>query len=158
MKFPKKCVVDTNVPVVSNLAKHPDPKSDINEDSILKCIEAIESVKNNNALVLDSDDIIFNQYRKNFDNNRYGNFGVGDYFYLWVRDNLYSFPAEDRVIVTKNGDTFNEFPKNEELKNFDPSDKIFIAVANKHKNKPPVLQGVDSKWWGYKDILESIGI
>jgi len=161
MKFPKKCVVDTNIPIVANMARHPDPNSEVDDNSILKCLDAIEHVRTNNTLVLDNDDVIFSQYHKNFSEQiqgRYGNLGAGDYFYLWVRDNRYNFPEEDRVAVLKIGDSYAEFPQNEELKGFDPSDKIFIAVANKHKDKPPILQGTDSKWWGYKEIFESIGM
>ena len=143
MKFPRKCIVDTNVPVVSNLIRHPDPDFDIDDESILKCIEAIEYVKENNALVLDCDDEIFNQYRENLSKNQYGNLGAGDLFFMWVRDNRYTFSEDDRVSVSKEGDTYVEFPKDEELERFDPSDRIFIAVANKHKDKPPILQGTE---------------
>ena len=161
MKFPRKLLVDTNVPIVSNMIKYPGANSDIDDKSILNCIEAIEYVRENNALVLDSDDVIFNQYSERFSKdiqNRYGNLGAGDYFFLWVRDSRFSFPKEDRVAVSKIGDSYAEFPQNEELKNFDLSDRIFVAVANKHKDKPPILQGTDSKWWGYKEIFETIGI
>lgn len=161
MRFSKKCIVDTNVPIVANQVKHPVPDSDIDYHSILKCIEAIQYVKENSALVLDSNNEIFIQYNSNFSKNiqnRYGNLGAGDYFYLWVRDNRYSFPEENLVPVSKIGDSYVEFPHNDELKKFDVSDKVFIAVANKHEDKPPVLQGTDCKWWGYKEILERIGI
>jgi hypothetical protein len=161
MKLPKKCIVDTNVPLTSNLIKYPDPNSDIDNGSILKCIDAIEQVKEGNALVLDSEDEIFDQYRQSFSKHiqdRYGNLGSGDYFYLWVRDYRFSFPKEDMVKVVKSGDSYVEFPQNKELQNFDPSDRIFIAIANKHKDRPPVLQGTDSKWWGYREIFEAIGI
>jgi hypothetical protein len=33
-----------------------------------------------------------------------------------------------------------------------------LAVANAHVEKPPILQGLDSKWWGWKDALASAGI
>jgi len=163
MKFPNKCIVDTNIPIIANQIEHPDfdLDSDINDEIILECINAIEFVRSNNALVLDNDDEIFNQYRSYFSKHlqsRYGNYGAGDYFYLWVRDNRFNFSEEDRVSVTKINDTYVEYPSNEELNNFDISDKVFIAVANKHKDKPSVLQGTDSKWWGFKEILKAIDI
>jgi hypothetical protein len=34
MKLPAKCVVDTNVPVVANLERRPDPETDIDDVSI----------------------------------------------------------------------------------------------------------------------------
>ncbi|MHC6204081.1 hypothetical protein ACYULU_12915 [Breznakiellaceae bacterium SP9] len=161
MKLPAKCIVDTNVPIVANLVRHPDPASNVDLDLILACINAVEHVKEKNALVLDSEDIIFNQYRDNLSKTAaesFGNFGSGDAFYLWVRDNRFGFPKQDRVVVTKTADSYVEFPDSDTLKDFDPADKIFIAVSNKHKNKPPILQGTDSKWWGYKDQFEALGI
>ena len=131
MKPPEKYVVDTNIPIVANLIRHPDPNSDIDDNSILNCIDAIEYVRKNNALVLDDNDEIFNQYHDNFSKhiqNRYGNLGSGDHFYLWVRDYRFSFPREDRVTVTKKGDSYIEFPSNKELENFDLSDRVFIGT------------------------------
>ncbi|GHV91650.1 hypothetical protein AGMMS50268_21530 [Spirochaetia bacterium] len=161
MKLPSKCIIDANVPIVANLIKHPDPSSDIDLNLTLECIKAVEHVKEKNALVLDSEDIIFNQYRDNLSKTAgesFGDLGSGDAFYLWVRDNRFSFSEQDRVVVTKTDDSYDEFPKTDTLKGFDPADKIFIAVSNKHKKKPPILQGTDSKWWGYKDQLEALGI
>jgi hypothetical protein len=161
LKLPSKCLVDTNVPITANLVKHPDQKSDIDDQSILECISAIRDMQKMNTLVLDDADIIFSQYRNNLAKSAkesYGNYGAGDAFYIWVRDNRFNFPVEDRVSVTKKDDSYVEFPASEGLEGFDPSDKIFIAVANAHKDKPPIVQGTDSKWWGYKDILETVGI
>ena len=39
-----------------------------------------------------------------------GHPGVGDRFMKWVHDNRWSLPAEDRVIITKDGDGYKEFP------------------------------------------------
>ena len=44
------------------------------------------------------------------------------------------------------------------MKNFDLSDRKFVAVANAHQEKPPILEGTDSKWWGWKDALAEVGI
>jgi len=41
---------------------------------------------------------------------------------------------------------------------FDRSDRKFVAVANAHPAKPPILQSTDSKWWGWKDALHEVGI
>jgi len=34
----------------------------------------------------------------------------------------------------------------------------FVAVANAHRGKPPILQATDSKWWGWKDALRDCGL
>ncbi len=41
---------------------------------------------------------------------------------------------------------------------FDPADRKFIAVANAHPEKPPVLESADSKWLGWEPRLNVCGI
>lgn len=53
---------------------------------------------------------------------------------------------------------FVEFPDHEDLADVDPSDRKFVAVANAHRDKPPIIEATDSKWWGWKDALEECGI
>lgn len=156
MSLPKKCLVDTNVPINANLATKPDQDSDIPDECILACVEAIDHVVKQGGLVLDSDDEIFTEYRNHLSLS--GQPGVGDEFMKWVNDNRWKFPDADRVAITKNGDSYDEFPDHEGLTQFDKSDRKFIAVANAHPAKPPVLQATDSKWWGWKDALQEVGI
>ena len=154
--LPKKCLVDTNVPINANLATNPDPSSDVPDECVLACVEAIEHVVKKGGLVLDSSDEIFTEYRSNLSLS--GQPGVGDGFLKWVHDNRWKFPDADRVTITKNGHSYDEFPDHDGLTRFDNSDRKFIAVANAHLDKPPVLQATDSKWWGWKDALQEVGI
>lgn len=62
------------------------------------------------------------------------------------------------MTITRNGESYDEFPDHDDLNDFDNSDRKFIAVANAHPAKPPVLQATDSKWWGWKDALNEVGI
>ena len=70
----------------------------------------------------------------------------------------WSLPDSDRVTISKDGDSYKQFPKHEGLVNFDISDRKFVAVANAHPEKPPILQSTDCKWWGWKDALKEAGI
>ena len=63
MSLPNKCLVDTNVPINANLATNPDPDSDIPDECVLACVEAIDHVVKHGGLVLDSKDEIFTEYR-----------------------------------------------------------------------------------------------
>jgi len=119
-------------------------------------VEAVAHVVKTGGLVLDTDDEIFTEYLSNLSMS--GQPGVGDMFMKWVHDNRWIFPDADRITITKNGDSYNEFPDHDGLKHFDNSDRKFIAVSNTHMDKPPVLQATDSKWWGWKDALAEVGI
>ncbi len=155
-RFPKKFLVDTNVPKTANYALNPADITDELAGCILACVEAIDHVVKKGSLVLDAGDEIFTEYRNHLSMS--GQPGVGDRFMKWVHDNRWSFPDADRVIITKNGESYDEFPDHDGLSDFDNSDRKFIAASNAHPAKPPVLQATDSKWWGWKDALDEVGI
>ncbi len=154
--LPPKCVVDTNVPKTANLARTPNAVPDELSRCVLACVEAIDHVVKNRALVLDSGDEIFDEYRRELSMS--GQPGVGDGFMKWVHDNRWTLQVRDRVVITACGTSYREFPTSPDLRGFDQSDRKFVAVANKHPDRPPILQATDSKWWGWKDALASAGI
>jgi hypothetical protein len=156
MSLPIKCLVDTNVPKTANLATQPDPNSDVSDACVLACIEAVEHVIKKRGLIIDAGDEIFDEYRQQL--SMKGQPGVGDRFMKWVHDNRWSLPDTHRVTITKTGDSYIEFPMHDGLNDFDKSDHKFVAVANAHRQKPPILQATDSKWWGWKDALAEVGI
>lgn len=152
-----KCLIDTNVPVNANLATQSELKNWIPKECILECVKQIENITKNNAvLVLDSNNEIFNEYRNNL--SLRGQPGVGDMFIKWVHDNQWNPQKIERIAITRNGDSYDEFPSHENLKTFDLSDRKFVAVANAHPARPPILQATDSKWWGWKGALQEAGI
>lgn len=89
-----------------------------------------------------------------FGANSSGKSSIG-HFLMMLKQTVES---PDRVSITKQGDTYKEFPSHEGLQNFDPSDRKFIAVANAHREKPYILQATDSKWWHKKADLSDAGI
>lgn len=155
--FPKKFVVDTNVPKTANLARNPEKIPCDLKKCVVKCVEAIKKITTRkDGLVLDSGGEIFGEYRKNL--SMKGQPGVGDKFMKWVHDNQWTFPNKDRVVINREGDSYREFPTTQDLSQFDPSDKKFIAVAKAHPAKPAILQATDCKWLGWKNALEKEGI
>ena len=146
----------SDLPKTANLATQPDPDSDVSDACVLACIEAVEHVIKKRGLILDSGDEIFDEYRQQL--SMKGQPGVGDRFMKWVHDNRWSLPDAHRVTITRNGDSYEEFPTHDGLNNFDKSDRKFVAAANAHVEKPPILQATDSKWWGWKDALAEVGI
>lgn len=151
-----KFIVDTNVPKNANLAVDPMSISDELVLCVKKCIVSIEEIIKNGGLVLDANDEIFNEYRGELSLS--GQPGVGDKFLKWVHYSRFGFPESDRVSITPNEYSYVEFPEHDDLKHFDPSDRVFVAVANAHPDKPPILEATDSKWWGWKEALLESGI
>ncbi|MCA9187493.1 MAG: hypothetical protein R3E01_16060 [Pirellulaceae bacterium] len=139
----EKRIVDTNVPATANLAVDTNSLEARQLPCVLACVKAIESVVNRGGLVIDAGDEIFDEYRANL--SMAGQPGVGDHFLKWVHDHRWGFPDEDRVPITRAGDSYEEFPEHPALSNFDPSDRKFVAVANNHPAKPHILEATDSK-------------
>jgi hypothetical protein len=53
---------------------------------------------------------------------------------------------------------FAEFPDSESLKNFDKSDRKFVAVALTHHAKPAIANAVDSDWHNHQQALAEHGV
>jgi len=149
-------IVDTNVPIIANLSVDPDNIPDDLIGCVYECVKAINQVLKDGCIVLDSKDEIYNEYRKKLSMS--GQPGLGDAFLKWVYDRRCQFPDNCRVKITKEGTSYKEFPEHENLTDFDSDDRKFVAVANAHPDKPPILEATDSKWWGWKDALEEVGI
>jgi hypothetical protein len=156
MNKPKKRILDTNVPKTANLAVDPASVPDELVECVSACVEVIQEVTKWGGLVLDAGDEIYDEYRQQL--SMKGEPGVGDKFMKWVHNNRWSLPADDRVPITREGDSYREFPNREGLRHLDPSDRKFVAVANAHRCKPPICQATDSKWRGWKEALSEAGI
>lgn len=153
-----KCLVDTNVPKTANLATQHDPDSNVSDACVRACIEAVEhiTITRMRGLVIDAGDEIFDEYRQQL--SMKGQPGVGDSFMKWVHDHRWNADKVTQVPITRNGNSYDEFPDHVGLENFDHSDRKFVAVANAHPGKPPIVQATDSKWWGWDDALKDVGI
>ena len=151
-----KCLVDTNVPKTANLSLNPTKIPQELTNCVMACVEAIEHVVKKGGLVIDDGGEIVVEYRQQLAMK--GQPGVGDQFMKWVHDHQWTVPQVERVKITKNGSSYDEFPSHDGLTPFDNADRKFIAVANAHPAKPPILQATDSKWWGWKDALDEAGI
>lgn len=86
---------------------------------------------------------------------------AGDLFMKWVHDHRWNEALCCRVPVTctdEAAQVFAEFPAFDGLRDFDVSDRKFVAVANAHPEKPPIVEAVDYKWLGWKNALAKAGI
>lgn len=146
-------VVDTNVAVVAN-GKHPAASP----ECVRACVHRLEQVLRG-RVVIDNDWRILREYRNNLSES--GQPGVGDRFLKWLLQNHANRQRCVKVTLTpvdEAAQRYAEFPSSPELAGFDPSDRKFVAVANAHPAKPPILQAVDSKWPGFESALVAVGI
>jgi hypothetical protein len=79
---------------------------------------------------------------------------VGDAFLKWLYQNAGNAQHVEVVhIDSHEGRTYQQFPDDAELENFDASDRKFVAVCVARLGKPPILQATDSKWIYWCDAL-----
>ncbi len=154
MKIPRWCLVDTNIPALAN-GTDDEELFDLADD----CIDILMELKKQGGLVLDEGDRIFDEYRANL--RLSGQPGFGDQFMKWVHDHRWNEQHCRCIPITctdESNQIFEEFPEHADLENFDVNDRKFVAVANADSTKPPIMQAVDFKWWGWKDALKEVGI
>jgi len=149
-----KVVVDTNVPVVAN-----EKSTQASPQCVKTCVARLRQLTAKGKLILDDGWLILKEYKANLISS--GQPGVGDAFLKCVLTNHRNPKLCENVTVTpkNSGETdFEEFPSDPTLKDFDPTDRKFVAVAAAHPDRPPILQAVDTKWWLMKEALSGAGI
>jgi hypothetical protein len=150
----KSFVVDTNVIVVCN-----GRSVQANPACVIACVDALENVKNHGVIVLDDQDRILTEYRRNLSFS--GQPGLGDAFFKWIWENQANPNVCERVEIHPRGtgrEDYLEFPDDSALVQFDPADRKFVAVAIASKNHPEILNAVDPDWWEFRDHLERHGL
>ena len=145
-------VIDTNVLVVAD-----GRGQQMSDGCRIECVERLERVRASEQVVLDYRWLILGEYQDNLDPN--GQPTPGSAFVKWLlqtqqRISWVTITPTD-VARTK----FKEFPPDKALEAaFDPADRKFVAAANAHPKKPPILEAADSKWLGWEANLAKHGI
>lgn len=153
------CIIDTNVPLQSGKSV---ASLTIEEAKCAKeCSRFIHDFINNpdSILVLDANGKVYEEYRTNIEALR-NEPNLAKQFLNWVHiyHNKRILP-ENHVQLTEIAENeFVEFPSCSELNDFDSKDRKFVALANAHKEHPPIIEGTDGEWWVYRDVLLQKGI
>jgi len=109
--------------------------------------------------VLDAQDLILGEYLRNL--SRRGQPGVGDAFLKWILTNQWN-PNRCALVhihaLEGDGRGFEEFPQDLSLDGFDRDDRVFVAVALAHPERPPILEATDTDWWHYRQALRANGV
>ena len=150
-------VIDTNVLLVADGCHE-----EMLGACIVECLNRLESAKKNEAIVVDRQFFILGEYQKKLKTYRRSS-GPWYEFVKHILQNMKS--NADRVslvtLTPRNAakTDFNEFPADENLRAaFDPADRKFVAAANAHPEKPPIVESADSKWLGWEADLKQNGI
>lgn len=144
-------VVDTNVLIVANRKT-----AQASPDCFSCCVTALDEAKQH-IIVIDDAFLIFGEYKHEVSTS--GQPGVGDAFLLWLLQNSANLACCEAVsLTTNNSNSFEEFPNDPDLADFDHSDHKFVAVANASIHKPKILNAVDSDWWIHDKVLQRNGI
>jgi hypothetical protein len=126
---------------------------------VRECVRRLEGIHHDGRIVIDDAWRILREYRQNLSES--GQPGVGDRFLKWLLQNNANPERCVKVALTvidENAQEYEEFPDSIGFAGFDPSDRKFVAVANAHPNKPPILQAVDSKWKSFNPAFLGAGI
>jgi hypothetical protein len=134
-----KQVIDTNVILVAN-GKH----SDASPACQIECIQQLHVAKKS-VTVVDSQYRILGEYLNKTRPNQPK--GPGDVFLKWLLQNTANKKHVETVDITEQrSESFVEFPDQSLQAEFDAADRKFVAVANKHPDKPTILEAVACKW------------
>jgi hypothetical protein len=145
-------VVDTNVLLVAN-GDHDGVSSDCRKQCVLRLLQ----LQRTGVVVIDDGYRILTEYHKKTSPNQ--PMGVGDVFLKWILQNHSNTSRVSKVTLTELApNEFAEFPDCELASEFDPPDRKFVAVANAHADKPPIVQATDSKWVKWWPELAKHGI
>lgn len=152
-------VIDTNVLMVANEDAPPE-QADL--ACVRACVERLSAIQNGatrEKVVLDEMDRLLGEYRETLKSSRQPS--TGHAFLHWLFQSGWDPARCDRVRITctdEDEQCFEEFPDHEGLAQFDVSDRKFVATANAHPAKPPLLQAVDPKWRGWEGALNECGL
>ena len=154
-------VIDTNVILV---AKGISPQAWC--ICVTACQERLDQIiEGPEKIVIDNNRAILREYIDYLeDDDSTIEARINGHFLNWFIRN-YTNPEECvQVSITPTQDSrgFEEFPNDPALSGFDPDDRKFIAVAvsyeNFHQEKTPILQAVDSQWYGFREALAKNGL
>ena len=127
-------VIDTNVLLVAN-GQH----AGVSPSCITACVRALDHIRSKGIVVIDDGYEILSEYKVRTNPNT-GN-RVGDAFLKWLYQNAGNPKRVARVKITKHpARGYVEFPIADGLKDFDPADRKFVAVAVKHGRRPPIFR------------------
>lgn len=155
-------ILDTNVIVIANGMS---PQASC--DCVRRCWERLDQIlKGSEKVVLDYEEQILGEYRRNLKEGGRLQRRRGDLFLQWLKRNQWNPEKCSLVHITSlagNGTDFAEFPdEDKSLRKFHKKDRKFIAVALAHQQDvgetPTILLAIDKGWLPFMDALATHGV
>ena len=150
-------VIDTNVILAAKgISEQAWP------ECVVACQERLDRIIDGpEKVVIDDNWIILSEYDTYLeDDDLTTDDRISEHFLEWFIRN-YDNPEQClQVPITRDGTGFKELP--DAFRNFDSDDQKFIVVAvvyeNMHQQKSPILQAVDSQWYGFRELFVQNGL
>ncbi|MDE0468155.1 MAG: hypothetical protein OYL97_13970 [Candidatus Poribacteria bacterium] len=155
----KAVVIDTNVILAAKgMSEQAWP------ECVVACQERLDRIIDGpEKVVIDDDWIILGEYDTYLeDDDLTTDDRISEHFLEWFIRNYENSEQCVQVTITPTQDEqgFEDLPS--AFRNFDSDDKKFIAVAvayeNVHQQKAPILQAVDSQWYGFRETFLQNGL
>ena len=128
---------------------------------VTACDNLLRQIEREGGLVVDNLRIIVSEYGHKL-NTRQRQLKPGGIFLLWVLRNLGNPDRVEMSSITRveggEPSDFVEFPASPALACFDRSDRVYVATANGHPEKPAIFVSVDTDWLNASDALTAVGI
>ncbi len=142
-------IVDTNVMHVANGATE-----QASPECVMACVDRLAQVIDQERLVLDDAQHIFDEYPMPTQQPR-----AGHVFLKWIWTNRYNSELCTLVTIDPHEERgFEQFPDDDELAGFDQDDRKFVAVAVASGESPPIVNASDKDWWDHRDALSRHGV
>jgi hypothetical protein len=146
-------ILDTNILIHANGDQSPQTTAECKNE----CLKLIMSaMARDYQIVIDGGvnpdgSEVLSEYRNKL--NEAGS-GFGEMFLRWI---AIHWQEHILVPITKKDESYEEFPDDERLKDFDPRDRKWIATAVSCKTyleiQPDIMQSADFKWEKYQEIF-----
>ncbi|NBD20170.1 hypothetical protein GTZ97_05730 [Aquabacterium fontiphilum] len=155
--LPEQCydvthIVDTNVILVAN-GRHPGVTSACEA----ACRDWLTRIMEAGRIALDDGFALLGEYQHKADAQR--GRGVGDAFVRWALRHRDDDARCDRIALAPHPVRgYAAFPEDPALADFDVADRMFVALARSHPERPDILQAADSKWLDWAPALARQGV
>ena len=144
-------VVETNVAIAAN--GRDTHASVVCQYECVNFLEKLTASKSKDVVLVDDKELILDEYKRHL--NYRGQPGVGDIFFKYLHDNMYSNKKIRKISITPNDDDsrgFNELPEN----TIDKSDRKFLAVAL--VGNGVLCNAMDTDWHEKADFVNDLGV